>query len=158
MSRGTPTKKLGRPSMSLRERAGQPCLRSFRHILFIYLFIHPFISRWRTLLSVDDLVEEVITTLDAGKLLNNTYVIFSSDNGFHLGKGYFIHILICISVSARIISFFNRVFSLTWPAYMQIYWNKRKRLHKKRVQLPQDWFGTPTWPPFHCFGAPIWPP
>ena len=51
-----------------------------------------------------------------------------------------------------------RVFSLTWPAYMQIYWNKRKRLHKKRVQLPEDWFGTPTWPPFHCFGTPIWPP
>ena len=41
---------------------------------------------------------------------------------------------------------------------MQIYWNKRKRLHKKRVQLPEDWFGTPTWPPFHCFGTPIWPP
>ena len=53
---------------------------------------------------------------------------------------------------------YNRVFSLTWLAYMQIYWNKRKRLHKKRVQLPQDPFGTPTWPPFHCFGAPIWPP
>ena len=35
--------------------------------------------------------------------------------------------------------------------------NKRKRLHKKRVQLTQDWFGTPTWPPFHCFGKPIWP-
>ena len=51
-----------------------------------------------------------------------------------------------------------RVFSLTWPASMQIYWNKRKRLHKKRVQLPQDWFRTPTWPPFHCFGTPIWPP
>ena len=46
-----------------------------------------------------------------------------------------------------------RVFSLTWPASMQIYWNKRKRLHKKRVQLPEDWFGTPTWPPFHCFGT-----
>ena len=45
----------------------------------------------------------------------------------------------------------NRAFSLTWPASMQIYWNKRKRLHKKGVQLPQDWFGTPTWPPFHCF-------
>ena len=26
----------------------------------------------------------------------------------------------------------NRVFSLTWPASKQIYWNKRKRLHKKR--------------------------
>ena len=35
---------------------------------------------------------------------------------------------------------------------------KKKRLHKKRVQLPEDWFGTPTWPPFHCFGTPIWPP
>ena len=51
-----------------------------------------------------------------------------------------------------------RVFSLMWPASMQIYWNKRKRLHKKRVQLPQDWFGTQTWPPFHCFGTQIWPP
>ena len=51
-----------------------------------------------------------------------------------------------------------RVFSLTRPASMQIYWNKRKRLDKKRVQLPEDWFGTPTWPPFHCFGTPIWPP
>ena len=50
-----------------------------------------------------------------------------------------------------------RVFSLTWPAYMQIYWEKRKRLNKKRIQLPEDWFGTPTWPPFHCFGTPIWP-
>ena len=49
----------------------------------------------------------------------------------------------------------NRAFSLTWPASMQIHWNKRKRLHKKRVQLPQDGFGTPTWPPFHCFGTPI---
>ena len=51
-----------------------------------------------------------------------------------------------------------RVFSLTWPASMQIYWHKRKRLHKKGIQLPEDWFGTPTWPPFHCFGTPIWPP
>ena len=50
------------------------------------------------------------------------------------------------------------MFSLTCPASMQIYWNKRKRLHKKRVQFPEDWFGTPTWPPFHCFGTPIWPP
>ena len=41
----------------------------------------------------------------------------------------------------------NRVFSLTWPASMQIYGNKRKRLYKKGVQLPQDWFGTPIWPP-----------
>lgn len=45
-----------------------------------------FILRWRTLLSVDDLVEQVISTLDTEKLLENTYVIFSSDNGFHLGN------------------------------------------------------------------------
>ena len=51
-----------------------------------------------------------------------------------------------------------RAFSLTWPASMQIYWGKRKRLHKKRVQLPEDFLGTPTWPPFHCFGTPIWLP
>ena len=52
----------------------------------------------------------------------------------------------------------NRAFSLTWPASMLIYWNKRKFLHKKRIQFPQDCLGTPTWPPFHCFGTPIWPP
>ena len=56
------------------------------------------------------------------------------------------------------IPFKNRVFSLTWSASMQIYWKKRGRLHKKRVKLPQDLFGTPTWPPFHCLGTPIWPP
>ena len=51
-----------------------------------------------------------------------------------------------------------KAFSLTCSASMPIYWNKRNRLHKKGVQLPEDWFGTPTWPPFHCFGTPIWPP
>ena len=49
-------------------------------------------------------------------------------------------------------------FSLTWPVSMQIYCNKRERFHKKRVQLPEDWFGTPTWSPYYCFGKPIWPP
>ena len=48
--------------------------------------------------------------------------------------------------------------SITWPASMLIYWNKRKHLHEKRVQVPEDFLGTPTWPPFHCFGTPIWPP
>ena len=39
---------------------------------------------------------------------------------------------------------FGSVFSLTWPASMLIYWNKRKFLHKKRVQFPQDCLGTTT--------------
>ena len=55
--------------------------------------------------------------------------------------------------------FLSRVF-VTWPASMQIYWNKRKRLHKKRVQLPRDWFGKPTWPPWRhvalLFSQPTW--
>ena len=37
-----------------------------------------------------------------------------------------------------------RAFSLTWPECMLIYWNKRKHLHEKRVQLPEDFLGTPT--------------
>ena len=41
---------------------------------------------------------------------------------------------------------------------MLINTNKRKRLHKKRVQFPLGCLGTPTWPPFYCFGTPIWPP
>ena len=48
----------------------------------------------------------------------------------------------------RIRPFTNyRAFSPTWPASMQIYWSKRKLLHKKRVQLPEDILGTPMWPP-----------
>ena len=35
---------------------------------------------------MDDLVEDVVTALDKGKHLENTYIIFSSDNGFHLGN------------------------------------------------------------------------
>ena len=30
---------------------------------------------------------------------------------------------------------FYRVFSLTWPVSMQIYWKNRKRFHEKRVEL-----------------------
>ena len=39
-----------------------------------------------------------------------------------------------------------RAFSLMWPASVQIYGPTKEKsyLHKKRVQLPQDWFGTPT--------------
>ena len=35
---------------------------------------------------------------------------------------------------------------------------ERVCITKKRVQLREDWFGTPTWPPFYCFWTPIWPP
>lgn len=44
------------------------------------------IQRWQTLLAVDELVATAINTLnDIGKL-NETIVILTSDNGFHLGQ------------------------------------------------------------------------
>ncbi|XP_064600042.1 N-acetylglucosamine-6-sulfatase-like isoform X2 [Liolophura sinensis] len=45
-----------------------------------------FRNRWRTLLSVDDMVEDVVNTLQQKGLLDNTYIFFTSDNGFHLGQ------------------------------------------------------------------------
>ena len=39
-----------------------------------------------------------------------------------------------------------------------MYRNKRECLHKKRIELPQGWLGTTTWPPSHCFATPIWLP
>ncbi|CAL1548211.1 unnamed protein product [Lymnaea stagnalis] len=45
-----------------------------------------FRNRWRTLLSVDDMVEGVINKLKAMGQLDNTYVFFTSDNGYHLGQ------------------------------------------------------------------------
>ena len=50
----------------------------------------------------------------------------------------------------------NNVFSLqsVFTHVASIYTNLlgQKKVRKKRVQLSQDWFGTPTSPPFHCFG------
>ena len=41
-----------------------------------------FQNRWRTLLSVDDLIAAVVKEID----FSNTYVIFTSDHGFQLGE------------------------------------------------------------------------
>lgn len=43
-------------------------------------------KRIETLQSVDDLLENVVNTLQAAGKLANTYIVFSSDNGFHLGE------------------------------------------------------------------------
>lgn len=42
--------------------------------------------RIQSLQAVDDLVESVVAELQATGQLNNTYIFFSSDNGFHLGE------------------------------------------------------------------------
>lgn len=45
-----------------------------------------YVSRLKTLISVDDLVEKLILKLTEWNVLNNTYVIFTSDNGYRLGQ------------------------------------------------------------------------
>lgn len=45
-----------------------------------------FRNRWRTLLSVDDMVEKIVETLQEKNVLDNTYIIFTSDHGYHLGQ------------------------------------------------------------------------
>lgn len=42
--------------------------------------------RLETLLSVDDLVEEIVLQLNKQKLTDDTFIIFTSDNGYHLGQ------------------------------------------------------------------------
>ena len=45
-----------------------------------------FRDRWRTLLSVDVMVDKVVAALKHYNMLDNTYIILTSDNGFHMGQ------------------------------------------------------------------------
>ena len=67
--------------------------------------------RWRTLLSVDDMMENVVNILQKKNLLDNTYIVFSSDNGFHLGEFF------CLVWSFLFFVFF---FRLPHPWYMKV--------------------------------------
>jgi N-acetylglucosamine-6-sulfatase len=43
-------------------------------------------NRARSLLEIDDMMERLVTTLRETGELNNTYIIFTSDNGFHFAE------------------------------------------------------------------------
>ncbi|OBT43077.1 hypothetical protein VE00_05541 [Pseudogymnoascus sp. WSF 3629] len=47
---------------------------------------HFYRSRLRALQAVDELVEGVIAKLEDYGILDNTYIVYSSDNGFHIGQ------------------------------------------------------------------------
>jgi arylsulfatase A-like enzyme len=42
-------------------------------------------QRLRSLQGVDELVDKLITRLEESGQIDNTYIIYSSDNGFHIG-------------------------------------------------------------------------
>lgn len=42
--------------------------------------------RLRALASVDDMVDDIFAKLEQRNLLDNTYIIYTSDNGFHMGQ------------------------------------------------------------------------
>ena len=43
-------------------------------------------SRLRALQPVDELVDDIFRLLDEYDILNDTYIIYSSDNGYHIGQ------------------------------------------------------------------------
>ena len=43
-------------------------------------------ARHEAMLSVDDIVNDVVTTLDKLGVLDNTYIFFTSDHGYALGQ------------------------------------------------------------------------
>jgi arylsulfatase A-like enzyme len=49
------------------------------------------VKRLRTLQSVDVMVERLVKAVEAKGQLSSTYILLSSDNGYHLGAFYYIH-------------------------------------------------------------------
>ncbi|XP_030387097.1 N-acetylglucosamine-6-sulfatase-like [Scaptodrosophila lebanonensis] len=45
-----------------------------------------FQQRWETLLAVDEMVAELAALLDVTEAINDTYIIYTSDNGYHMGQ------------------------------------------------------------------------
>ena len=50
-----------------------------------WIDIH-FRNRWRSIQGVDDMIELVLNRLQEWKVLDNTFVLFSSDHGYKLGE------------------------------------------------------------------------
>lgn len=71
--------------------------------------------RLQSLLAVDEMVEKIIKKLQVQEILNNTYVLFTSDNGFHIGMQFFIYLFNTTVMFSRIPSCETFVFDLYIP-------------------------------------------
>ncbi|KAI2778173.1 Arylsulphatase [Daldinia loculata] len=47
---------------------------------------HFYLQRLRALQSVDEIVDPLVRRLDDLKIIDNTYIIYSTDNGYHIGQ------------------------------------------------------------------------
>lgn len=43
-------------------------------------------KRWQSLLAVDEMIAAIIQQLIATNLMENTFIIYTSDNGYHIGQ------------------------------------------------------------------------
>lgn len=43
-------------------------------------------KRWQSLLAVDEMIAEIIQQLAVNNLINNTFIMYTSDNGYHIGQ------------------------------------------------------------------------
>lgn len=43
-------------------------------------------KRWQSLMAVDEMVESIVATLEKRNMLTDTYIIYTSDNGYHMGQ------------------------------------------------------------------------
>ncbi len=43
-------------------------------------------KRWQSLLAVDEMVANIVQALEENHLYNNTYIMYTSDNGYHIGQ------------------------------------------------------------------------
>lgn len=73
-----------------------------------------FTFRWQTLLSVDDLVEKLVKRLEFNGELNNTYIFYTSDNGYHTGKGQTVTLVKGLSVLTQSVALAGSFCPLQW--------------------------------------------